>query len=296
MADPELRLLLIDDDEDDYIIVRGLMERSQHKKFHLDWAPSFEQGLEMLKEQDYGVVLLDFFLGEKTGLDVLQSIEEMDAPVPVILLTGAGNYEIDRSVMEKGAADYLDKNELDSGTLERAIRYALIRGEEMQQLHEQSVRDPLTGLYNRRGLHLLADQQAKLAKRSQSDLLLLIIDLDKFKQINDKQGHVVGDNYLRAFAQILNNTFRESDLLTRFGGDEFAVLATENAGLHKDLLLARLNEQVRAFNAQRAADMPAMDFSVGAARLTPDMHFNLDDLIAQADERMYAHKQGKQKG
>ncbi|HSL72020.1 MAG TPA: PAS domain S-box protein, partial [Longimicrobiales bacterium] len=156
-------------------------------------------------------------------------------------------------------------------------------------LRNMSLTDPLTGVYNRRGAATLADQQLKVAQRLGRSMLLLYADLNDLKQINDTQGHAVGDAALVETAQILQETFRESDVIARMGGDEFIVLAMETAGSNAETLRNRLLEKLRDRNAQRGRRYH-LSVAVGVARFDPMEARDLDELVAEADRKMYVDK------
>ena len=121
------RILLIDDDEDDYIFVREMLAEAQQSKFILEWEPSFVEGLKKLKEEIFDAILVDYDLGPHKGTELIQKAGEEGYPAPILLLTGRGSYEVDVEAMEAGALDYLNKGEINASYLERAIRYAIER-------------------------------------------------------------------------------------------------------------------------------------------------------------------------
>jgi len=122
-----LRVLLIEDDEDDYIITRELLAETEDVRFHLEWASTYETGLSKLLGQSYDTCLLDFRLGERSGLELLQEAKDAGCDIPIILLTGQGGFRIDLEAMKAGASDYLDKDEIGPRMLERTLRYAVER-------------------------------------------------------------------------------------------------------------------------------------------------------------------------
>ncbi len=127
MEAPCLRVLLIEDDEDDYIITRELLSETDGVRFHLEWASTYETGLSKLLGQSYDVCLLDLRLGERSGLDLLQEAKDAGCDIPIILLTGQGDFRIDLEAMKAGASDYLEKEEIGPRMLERTLRYAVER-------------------------------------------------------------------------------------------------------------------------------------------------------------------------
>src|SRR5580704_3910874 len=123
----ELRILIADDDEDDYILTRDLLQRIGRPRFHLDWTPSFEAALQAIELNQHDVYLFDYHLGQADGLELLREALARGCKAPIILLTGNDDWETDVQAMKAGAADYLVKGHLDARLLERSIRYALER-------------------------------------------------------------------------------------------------------------------------------------------------------------------------
>jgi diguanylate cyclase (GGDEF)-like protein len=163
-----------------------------------------------------------------------------------------------------------------------------------QQLEELSVTDELTGLSNRRGFMILAEQQRKLVKRGHS-MVLLYMDLNDFKTINDTLGHNAGDDALVETAQILLTCVRESDILARVGGDEFAALLVDSEVEFAQAAPGRLQA---AFDRRNAGKTTAYDLSIGCgcAPYLGDDPISLEELISRADELMYADKQAMKSG
>ena len=122
-----VKVLLVEDDEDDYIIARDLFSEMSGQRFVLNWVKTFETGLETMCRNQHDVVLVDYRLGAQNGVELLRLALQRGCQSPVILLTGAGERQIDLEAMEAGASDYLVKVELQANSLERSIRYALER-------------------------------------------------------------------------------------------------------------------------------------------------------------------------
>ncbi len=162
----------------------------------------------------------------------------------------------------------------------------------IQELNEMSLVDPLTGLSNRRGFLTLAQQQALYAERNGLSATLLFMDLDKFKQINDTFGHQVGDEVLIRFAKVLLLTFRTSDIVSRFGGDEFVVLALDAPMDESTTIIQRLEYNLEKNN--EASGKPyRLSASVGSASFDPKKPQMLELLVLEADEKMYIAKKMK---
>jgi diguanylate cyclase (GGDEF)-like protein len=161
------------------------------------------------------------------------------------------------------------------------------------KLEEMAVTDELTGLKNRRGFFLLADQQTKAANRENIKVSFIFIDLDGMKAVNDQYGHGEGDKALVATANILRNTFRESDVIARLGGDEFAVMLTDADQSNGRGILDRLQKNVHEYNLAAKNDY-LLALSAGIVNCNSGKRpFSLQHLLKRADELMYETKRRK---
>jgi diguanylate cyclase (GGDEF)-like protein len=159
------------------------------------------------------------------------------------------------------------------------------------EIHALSLRDELTGLANLRGFRLLAEQALRMARRSHLPFSVLFIDLDDLKNINDSFGHTIGSNILSDTGKILISTFRESDVLGRVGGDEFAVAGNFSQAA-MTVAVHRLRESVAHRNA-RGTQEPFLSLSLGHVTCEPDGAETLDELLEKADFAMYEEKRRK---
>jgi signal transduction histidine kinase len=131
-----LRVLIADDDEDDYFLSRDLLLQSRRQKVHLDWAPNYREALQAIERNEHDVYLFDYRLGEGDGLELLRQAVARGCKAPIILLTGDDDWETDVQAMKGGAADYLVKGHFDAQLLERSIRYAIERKRAKEELLE----------------------------------------------------------------------------------------------------------------------------------------------------------------
>jgi diguanylate cyclase (GGDEF)-like protein len=161
-----------------------------------------------------------------------------------------------------------------------------------EQIRNLSLTDELTGLYNRRGFTLLAEQEVKLAHRKKRSMLLFFGDVDNLKTINDTQGHAQGDLALQEVSAILKETFREADIVARIGGDEFVVLAVDASMERADVLTNRIQSNLNRRKQQGDRPYP-MTLSMGIAHYDPEAPCTVSELIAQADGRMYQQKRAR---
>jgi len=159
-----------------------------------------------------------------------------------------------------------------------------------KEIRSISVTDVLTGMQNRRGFFMQAEQSFKMAQRQGLASALIFVDIDRLKTINDSLGHEMGDHLIQDSAQVLNDSFRASDVVARMGGDEFAAFTVDAS--HPEAILARIQNKIERFNQQ--ADRPyEISFSTGIVQCDPSSHLTLGDYLAMADEKMYVQKRGK---
>ena len=157
----QTKVLLIEDDEDDYILTREYMAEIKTASYHLDWVASYSAGLESIEKAQYDVYLVDYRLGERDGLDLLREAISRGCNAPIIILTGQGDHEVDVAAMSAGAADYLVKGQINAQVLERTIRYAIERkqAEEALRVSEERYRMLFNSMIDGFALHeIICDQ------------------------------------------------------------------------------------------------------------------------------------------
>ncbi|MGH7633576.1 MAG: diguanylate cyclase domain-containing protein, partial [Gemmatimonadaceae bacterium] len=277
--------------------VRRLHETLAHDPSHeieLHDARVLKQALRQLRETRFDAVLLHLPADREPSLSALATLLEQASDVPVVVLTERDDEELGVLALKAGAQDALCKEPLDGGLVARAIRFAIERHQLHVALHAMALLDDLTGLYNRRGFQALGKQQMKIADRTRKRLSHLFVDVDGLKSINDRFGHREGDLMLLETAELLRNTFRESDLIARIGGDEFLVLAMDVGSPSQEQWTARLEEQLRSHNARPARRYP-LSLSLGFAYYDPEFPCALSDLLDRADTLMYEQKRRKRR-
>jgi len=289
-----IKVLLIEDDPGDAGLIRETLAEVRGDRFDLECVERLSTGLERLSIGGIDVILLDLGLPDSLGLDTFIEVHAQAPEVPIVVLTGLDDETLAVKALQKGAQEYLIKENVNSSMLARVLRYSIERHRLLAALRSLSLVDDLTSLYNRRGFFTLAEQHLSLAHRTKRGLLLVYADLDGLKQINDSFGHQEGDLALITVAEILRATFRASDIVARLGGDEFAVLAIETPGASAEILATRLQQNLEAHNTSRNRRYK-LSLSVGIARHEPEHPCSIDELLARADVLMYEHKQSKRK-
>lgn len=296
MSAEPLRVLLVEDDEDDFVLTTSLLSEIENQKVDVEWAATYVDALSALGKGGHDVCLVDYDLGERTGLELLREAAAVYPSVPMIMLTGQGGYEVDAEAMRAGAADYLVKDEVSTPTLERSLRYAIQHSRLVESLRRLASRDELTGLYNRRAMGELLAEEADRHRRYGRPAALVMLDVDYFKSVNDSYGHPLGDEVLRWLAQLVRDTVRTADIPARYGGEELAVILPEMNSLQALGMAERLRRRVaaRPFESRGRDGLPVrvpVTVSLGVAAL-PEDALGAEALLAAADEGLYAAKRG----
>jgi len=246
------KVLLIDDDR---TMTELMMAVMKNIGFECDVRRSGEQALTLFAEQEFDLIVADYFLeGEMNGLDVVNLVRQMGGKksrVPIIVISGQADRDKRLEILKSGANDYIDKpiipEELQVRAYNMLVQKKLFDRVEGQRLDLQkmAMTDSLTGLYNRHFLSDIAPKRMAEARRHETDLTLMVIDIDHFKAVNDTHGHDKGDEVLRSFASLLKQSCRQEDIAIRLGGEEFLLIlphcskpgATEKAEkLRKDAM------------------------------------------------------------
>ena len=280
MENRRISMLLVEDNPLDAHLVQATLATTDS----LDIEPvgDLQQALTTLRDRSFDVILLDLSLPDARGLEALQRVRVQAPTIPVVVLTSQGDQRVALQAVRHGAQDYLTKEHMEREVLLRAVRYAVERHQLLAEISDLSLKDELTGLYNRRGFFTHAEQHLKLAVRARQQLALFYADLDGLKQINDA-------------ADVLRSTFRGSDIQARIGGDEFVVLATNMDAERAGIILRRLRDQVDFRSA--APDRPyRLSLSTGHILQQACEATSIDQLLSWADAAMYAQKRDKRSG
>ncbi len=304
----KIRVLYIEDNPVDAEWAQSALDQDEGKRFECEVSETLSQGLERILRGDIDIVLLDLKLPDGEGFEVFERVFLAAPRIPIILLTGVVEDEkIAHQAIEKGAQDYLRKGEIDSRALIHSIHYAIERQrnrEELARVNEKLMAankrleelvliDPLTGLLNRRGLERALFRETALMKRGAPDLLMLSVDLDDFKKINDQFGHAAGDVILKEVSHKIQATIRPTDYASRIGGDEFIILLTQTQRAEA----LKVAERVRLAVSRTSLTLPHQEIRVTASEgltfLSHEM-VSVDELIALGDAAVKLSKeQGK---
>lgn len=256
-----------------------------------------ETALDCMVQDNFDLVITDLVLdGEMQGKDLIRCIRALKGSmsnIPILVVTGIDDAKRKVSLLKSGASDYVAKPVLEDELLARTSN--LIRTKQLmdrteaqqRKMQDIAMRGQLTGLYNR---HFLSDMALKMiadAKRYNHPICFVLIDIDHFKKLNDTHGHLVGDQILVAVASALGQQTRESDILARFGGEEFVLIFTrcalEDASQRADKL------------RQALFDLKPHDLQVSASFGVSTLDIKSDDtsfesVLQKADQALYEAK------
>jgi diguanylate cyclase (GGDEF)-like protein len=284
-----LRILIVESDDDDYLLTQALLARAEEATFLVDRAASFENGLARLLEGNYDSCLCDYGVPYRDGIEFVRTALRRGCRTPIILTAEYASPELQQEALEVGVVDLLEKDEFDTQRLARAIRFAIARERRVERLSRLAQIDELTGLANRTLFADRLERALAAARRHRTLVAVMIIDLNGFKAVNDALGHTAGDLLLRVVGERLRARVRETDTVARLGGDEFAVVLEnlgrpEFAGLVARKLLDAIAPPITLDGRE-----VSVTASIGAAVFPRDgMEGSL--LLRHADAAMYRAK------
>lgn len=281
-------LIIVDDEE---LLLSMLKQQFDEMGFACRTFTEARSALASLGSSPPEILITDIAMPGMRGLELTREAKRMHPEMNVIIMTGfVDDFSYDQAI-DAGAADFI-KKPFTIPELMMRIKHVKLQ----EKLRTISITDELTGLLNRRGFFALAEQQLKVLSRARMDTALLFADLDYFKQINDTWGHQQGDLALIAMADIFRQTFRESDIIARMSGDEFAVLLIDTPEKNIATVTDRLEQNITAFNQQGGAAF-TLSISIGISRTCSETKScSIDGLLKEADDMMYRNKLRKKQG
>lgn len=227
-----MRILVVDDDAVDRLIANRILARNK-SNWLVHQAASADMAEKAINEQSYDAVLVDYWMPDKSGVDLIKHLRANTnlADTAIIVVSTTSNEAVIEECMAAGAQDFVFKNELNSERIQRIILQAkkqyeneqqlLLRNSQVKYLAES---DTLTGLANRYRLLKTIDNKIKASQRKPKKMALLLLDINKFRFINDDFGHDFGDKVITTFVDKLSHQMRSGQLFARLSGDSFAIL------------------------------------------------------------------------
>jgi len=289
------RVLYVEDSPTQAAIISTILEEDM--QLEVEHCGSAETAIHWLADRKYDLVITDVLLqGEASGLWLLRKLRTLDnenAQLPVLTLTGHDDPTRRLELLRAGTTDYVTKPVLKEELIIRVnnlINNKLLLDkvlEQQAQMQRLAMRDELTGCYNRLGFRELSEKYISQAARQRRPLSLAIIDLDHFKQVNDEHGHDAGDEVLRALGQLLRRKSRKSDVVARWGGEEFVLLLPDTDRDQGLCAVRKIGALVAAMDTGGKFFVTA---SIGITCISPPAKPELDAMITCADKALYRAK------
>ena len=292
MDDKIIKVLYVEDEMDHAILIRELIEKIKNVHYELTHVQNLNETLLELDNNNYDIILLDLSLPDEQGVDTVARVCEQAPDIPVVVMSGTDDETMAIKALQKGAQEYLVKGKVKSNALSRILRYAIMRHKGRVELQSLSLVDDLTGLYNKRGFILFAQQQLSLSVRAKRGMILFFIKLNGLKEIKDKSGHQSGDLALIETASILKEVFRDSDIVGRHAEDEFTAIAIESFDANNEIIITRLQDDLYSSNKQ-ANRLYELSLSIGTAYYDTEELCSVEELIYRAEKSMYEQRKNK---
>ncbi|MBN9230205.1 MAG: hypothetical protein BGO90_08330 [Legionella sp. 40-6] len=285
-----LRILLIEDSPGDVILIGKVLKKALPNAHNLVKCTTLTEALKIVSDEEFDVALLDRTLPDTRDFSGLHSIQNMSPKLPIIFLTGYRDEHLALEAIKQGAQDYLFKDQLDPNLIKRAMQYAVLRKQFEGILITRANFDMLTGLANRMLFENRLETALAKMKRLGGYISVLLLDLDKFKFVNDTYGHLAGDQLLQEVGARLKQSLRSYDVAARFGGDEFAILLDDISAPDQSEVVARKIIQVIAAPFVIAHKELSIHVSIGIANCHNSLSINRESLLLRADAAMYEAK------
>lgn len=284
------RILYVEDHFPDARLVRELLADVERHPFEIDHVDTVHKAMERISQEEYQVILLDMSLPDGSGIKMIKRVISSVPRIPVVVITGTEDEGAALEALSAGAQDYLVKEKVSGELLVRSLSYAVERSQSEHRVRYLATHDTLTELPNRALFFDRMDHAINRAVRQGLSLSLIIIDLDGFKEINDRLGHLKGDEVLKVAAQRLRDSLRASDTIVRWGGDEFAVIVEGNPSREDSLFVAERLRRSLSSTLPVDREEWSLKASFGISRF-PDHGSTVDQLIKHADQAMYHAKE-----
>ncbi len=289
-------ILIVDDTETNVDILVELLSDSYEIVVALDG----RSALEILEEQEVDLILLDIMMPIIDGYEVCRRVKQNEKTnnIPIIFITAKMDEESIEKAYEAGGMDYVTKpfkpKELFARIKTQLQLRALIQELESSKnaLKHLSETDPMTDLCNRRYFNHTSKSIMELAKRDKTVLTVVMLDIDKFKEVNDTYGHNVGDENIISLADILFEMTRKSDLACRFGGEEFILLLPETSLEGAMVIAEKIRKKVESFSLRLEDEREVnITISLGVSQVDTENDLSMESAIKRADIALYKAKE-----
>ena len=288
------RILIMSASDSDTVFLSHMVQILSYGDIVIETVDRLSTGAERLCCDEFDVVLMDLNLLDTTGIESYARLVNLAPRIPIVVVVGMEDEGSAQEAIRRGAQDYLIREQVTPHSLTHSLKCAVERYRQMLELRDMSMTDPLTGLLNRRGFWALADSHLRMTRRHRKRSLLLSADLDGLKEINDTYGHDEGDRAITRTAALLQSCFRDSDVVARFGGDEFVALAFDIDDSGEAALRKKIEDCLRRANETGEFGYE-ISMSIGATVVTGH-ESSLSDVLRESDQALYREKAKRPSG
>lgn len=282
------KILVVDDSKLNIKILTGILEQEGFQVYSANYGL---MALGMAHDVKPDIILLDIVMPGIDGFEVCKMLKNDSElkDIPVIMVTSKTNGEDVKKALDLGALDYI-KKPLDEWEVIARVQSALRLKEYQDKLKEMAVKDSLTGIYNHGLLVELLDKEISKQQRKGYDICFVMIDIDYFKKVNDTYGHAAGDTILKELANILSNSIRKSDIIGRYGGEEFGIILSDIKQVDACQLCERIRQNVENYSFIVDNNLIHVTISIGICYKRANDKMTCIQMIKIADNSLYTSK------
>lgn len=282
------KVLIVDDNDRNTKLLTDILEDEGYIVHSISDALAT---MQVAREVKPDIILLDIMMPNLDGFQVCELLKhDFDLKdIPVIMVTAKTDVQDLKKALELGAFDYIKKpvDELEViARLQSALRFK----EQQDKLKGMAMKDGLTGLYNYALLMELLEKELTQQERLNNNLAFAMLDIDFFKKINDTYGHMVGDIVLKELAGLLNQYVRKSDIVGRYGGEEFGIVFPQISQQAAWAICERIRQKVEEFQFNAEGQVVAITISIGMCFKSSEKNLNQQEIVKRADDALYQAK------
>lgn len=292
-------VMLVEDDKDNQQLIHTILKQKGYRVFSFDDALS---ALKFLEKNLVDIIVSDFIMPEMDGFEFCSIVKKKYENIYFIMITAKGDKQDVSNALIVGADDYIFKPfditeflarvKVGERTVQNQKHLVYLN----EKLEKMADTDGLTRLKNRRFLINQGIKELNRAKRYHHTMAIMMIDIDNFKAINDSYGHLAGDHILKKVAKIIERRARDSDIVCRYGGEEFIVVLPETDPKKAFFTAEKIRKIVETTKTQYENKILSVTVSIGVAIKNPDVNISFNDFINLADKALYlAKRTGKNK-
>ncbi len=281
-------ILVVDDTATNLDILSDLLEQ-----YDVINAISGKDALKIINEEKIDLILLDIMMPDMNGYEVCQKLKakEETKDIPIIFITAKSDEDSIEKAYDLGGTDYVTKPFRPKELLSR-VKKELKYNEMMEELRILASTDPMTKLYNRRYFTKISDHIFDLTKREKQNLSIVMLDIDKFKNVNDTYGHKVGDEVIISLANKLIEHQRKSDIVCRYGGEEFVILLPNTSIEGANILAQKIRKDIELFTTKlSSSESLKFTISLGVSQVDLENSKNIELALKRADDALYEAKE-----